>query len=217
MGRISDLRAPSIPRTRFGLHTFCELEHLVPSFKLLLESILLVTSRRKPPRLKMLRTTISTAGARTAARFPYTLRSNFRPFDIATSTLRSAPRRTFTSSKSSTSFTFSSNSRPILRNSTILQRLQNSVRNFRTSRRRYNGASATPSEEPTSLGGRLKKLGREYGWSALGVYFALSALDFPFCYLLVKYLGTERIGEFEFLFSWRSCVVSSLEYWGEVS
>jgi len=41
----------------------------------------------------------------------------------------------------------------------------------------------------------MRKLSREYGWSALGVYFALSALDFPFCYLLVKTLGTDRIGE----------------------
>lgn len=31
----------------------------------------------------------------------------------------------------------------------------------------------------------------------MGVYFALSALDFPFCYLLVRTLGTDRIGEWE--------------------
>ena len=31
----------------------------------------------------------------------------------------------------------------------------------------------------------------------MGVYFALSALDFPFCYLLVRYVGTERVGEIE--------------------
>jgi len=43
----------------------------------------------------------------------------------------------------------------------------------------------------------MRKLSREYGWSALGVYLALSALDFPFCYLLVRYLGTDRIGEWE--------------------
>ena len=43
----------------------------------------------------------------------------------------------------------------------------------------------------------MKKLSREYGWSALGVYLALSALDFPFCYLLVRTLGTDRIGEWE--------------------
>lgn len=40
-------------------------------------------------------------------------------------------------------------------------------------------------------------MSREYGWSALGVYLALTALDFPFCYLLVRYLGTDRIGEWE--------------------
>lgn len=47
----------------------------------------------------------------------------------------------------------------------------------------------------------MKKLTREYGWSALGVYAMLSVLDFPFCYMLVMALGTERIGEFGFLLS----------------
>lgn len=41
---------------------------------------------------------------------------------------------------------------------------------------------------------RLKKLSQEYGWTALGVYLGLSALDFPFCFLAVRMLGTERIG-----------------------
>jgi hypothetical protein len=31
----------------------------------------------------------------------------------------------------------------------------------------------------------------------VGVYFALSALDFPFCFLAVRALGTERIGQWE--------------------
>ena len=43
----------------------------------------------------------------------------------------------------------------------------------------------------------MRKLSREYGYSAVGVYLALSALDFPFCYLAVSYLGTERIGRWE--------------------
>jgi hypothetical protein len=43
----------------------------------------------------------------------------------------------------------------------------------------------------------MRKLSREYGWSALGVYLGLTAIDFPFCYLLVRYLGTERIGMFD--------------------
>jgi len=41
----------------------------------------------------------------------------------------------------------------------------------------------------------MKKLGREYGWSGVGVYAALCILDFPFCYMLVKTLGTDRIGK----------------------
>jgi len=51
----------------------------------------------------------------------------------------------------------------------------------------------------------MKKLSREYGWSALGVYLGLTALDFPFCYLLVRYLGTDKIGE------WEHIVVSNLK------
>ncbi len=42
----------------------------------------------------------------------------------------------------------------------------------------------------------MRKLTREYGWSAAGVYFTLSVLDIPLCYLLVKTLGTERISEY---------------------
>lgn len=43
----------------------------------------------------------------------------------------------------------------------------------------------------------MRKLSREYGYAALGVYLALTALDLPFCYLAVSYLGTERIGRWE--------------------
>ncbi|KAF2872523.1 hypothetical protein BDV95DRAFT_491528 [Massariosphaeria phaeospora] len=54
------------------------------------------------------------------------------------------------------------------------------------------------SPEPApSLSQRLKKLSREYGWTALGVYMALTALDFPFCFLAVRMLGTDRIGHYE--------------------
>lgn len=56
----------------------------------------------------------------------------------------------------------------------------------------------SPKPTPSlSLSQRLKKLSREYGWSAFGVYMALSALDFPFCFLAVRVLGTERIGRWE--------------------
>ncbi|KEF51158.1 uncharacterized protein A1O9_12772 [Exophiala aquamarina CBS 119918] len=43
----------------------------------------------------------------------------------------------------------------------------------------------------------MKKLSREYGWAALGVYLALTALDLPFCFLAVRMLGTDRIGHWE--------------------
>ncbi|KAL7823245.1 hypothetical protein V8C26DRAFT_385853 [Trichoderma gracile] len=58
-------------------------------------------------------------------------------------------------------------------------------------------AAQGAKEENLSLSGRFKKLSREYGWSAVGVYFALSVLDFPFCFLLVRIVGTERIGQVE--------------------
>ena len=44
---------------------------------------------------------------------------------------------------------------------------------------------------------RLRKLSREYGWAALGVYLTLSALDFPICFAAVRLLGVDRIGHFE--------------------
>ncbi|KAF5017537.1 hypothetical protein F66182_10524 [Fusarium sp. NRRL 66182] len=49
----------------------------------------------------------------------------------------------------------------------------------------------------TSFSQRMKNLSREYGWSALGVYLALSALDFPFCFAAVRLFGVERIGHYE--------------------
>ncbi|ERF70597.1 hypothetical protein EPUS_02463 [Endocarpon pusillum Z07020] len=60
-----------------------------------------------------------------------------------------------------------------------------------------SGASPSSSEETLTLSQRMRKLSREYGYAALGVYLALTALDLPFCYLAVSYLGTERIGRWE--------------------
>lgn len=61
---------------------------------------------------------------------------------------------------------------------------------------RFYSSNITTAPAP-SLSQRLKALSKEYGYSALGVYLALSALDFPFCFLAVRYLGTERIGRWE--------------------
>lgn len=58
-------------------------------------------------------------------------------------------------------------------------------------------SSTSESTENLSLGQRLKRLSKDYGWSALGVYLALTALDLPFCFLAVRSLGTDRIGHWE--------------------
>ena len=55
----------------------------------------------------------------------------------------------------------------------------------------------TSPNSSLSLSQRLRKLSREYGWSVFGVYLLLTALDFPFCFIAVRLLGTERIGVWE--------------------
>lgn len=70
----------------------------------------------------------------------------------------------------------------------------------RTNRRFNSGSSSNASEaskEGGSVSQRLRKLSREYGWAALGVYLTLSALDFPICFAAVRLLGPERIGHYE--------------------
>ncbi|KAK3069187.1 DUF1279 super [Teratosphaeriaceae sp. CCFEE 6253] len=66
-----------------------------------------------------------------------------------------------------------------------------------------SNASSAPRQPPSphELAGqpppkqesKFKQLSRKYGWVALGVYLGLTALDFPFCFLAVRWLGTERI------------------------
>lgn len=127
--------------------------------------------------------------------------------------LRKLPQRPITTSTSTpinslcskslpqtTNFTFSSNPRPS--SETLFQRLRTRTnRYFHNSRPRRNG-EAKPENlgDDTSLSGRMKKLSREYGWSVVGVYIFLSAADFPFCYLLVRTLGTDRIGKWDVSF-----------------
>ncbi|PNY23848.1 Uncharacterized protein TCAP_06220 [Tolypocladium capitatum] len=85
--------------------------------------------------------------------------------------------------------------RPTLGTSeTTFARMQQ--RGFRFSAWRRSTDGAKPQEK-LSLGARLKKLSKEYGWSAVGVYLSLSVLDFPFCFLLVRVVGTDAIGKIE--------------------
>lgn len=98
--------------------------------------------------------------------------------------------------------------RPLEQSALLYFRYQRSAlaRRFRSLRFKSDGPNPrhhdpTPhlgSPEPApSLSQRLKQLSREYGWAALGVYFGLSLLDFPFCFLAVRLLGTDRIGHYE--------------------
>ncbi|KAM5455592.1 DUF1279 superfamily [Microsporum audouinii] len=61
---------------------------------------------------------------------------------------------------------------------------------------RSNSTNSHASAKP-SFSQRMRTLSREYGWAAVGVYFFLSALDFPFCFAAVRLLGVERIGHYE--------------------
>lgn len=96
---------------------------------------------------------------------------------------------------------FASSTNPRLLHSSTLHRFSQLRLGFsRRQQRRHNSAGPNPTphlNSPPSLSQRLKKLSREYGWTAVGVYLALSALDFPFCFLAVQWLGTERIGRWE--------------------
>ncbi|KAI3392374.1 hypothetical protein diail_5762 [Diaporthe ilicicola] len=80
----------------------------------------------------------------------------------------------------------------------LLQKTQKRTFNWTWSRRSGGGGKGAEAEaDPQSLSARLRKLSREYGWAALGVYLGLSVLDFPFCFLLVRMVGTDRIAEAE--------------------
>jgi N-terminal acetyltransferase 2 len=43
----------------------------------------------------------------------------------------------------------------------------------------------------------LKELSRKYGWAAVGVYLALSAIDLPICFLFVHSMGQEKAQEIQ--------------------
>lgn len=81
----------------------------------------------------------------------------------------------------------------------LLQYRHQFTRRFNSSKSNpsSSSSSSSSSSNPGSLSQRLRKLSREYGWSALGVYLFLSALDFPFCFAAVRLLGVERIGHYE--------------------
>ncbi|KAJ5949729.1 hypothetical protein N7454_001313 [Penicillium verhagenii] len=106
-------------------------------------------------------------------------------------TMIKSMRRSFT-----TAVNYSSRAMPRLRPGLRSVQLPKQRTNQRFNSGSANNASES-SKEGGSLSQRLRKLSREYGWAALGVYLTLSALDFPICFAAVRLLGVERIGHFE--------------------
>ncbi|KIW13226.1 hypothetical protein PV08_08413 [Exophiala spinifera] len=127
------------------------------------------------------------------------------------SSIRNDTRRTMHTQRSPLS---SSSSRRV--GSGIAQNIRRTPRSSSSGTQHQRGtrwssssSSSGKSTERLSFSQRMKKLSREYGWAALGVYLALTALDFPFCFLAVRMLGTDRIGHWEHVaLSWIKGVVS---------
>lgn len=76
-------------------------------------------------------------------------------------------------------------------------------RRFANSSRRSDKRSSGPNSSGDSTGQaptltqRLKNLSRKYGWVAVAVYLALSVIDFPICFFMVRGMGVEQIGRLE--------------------
>ncbi|KAF2161515.1 hypothetical protein M409DRAFT_58921 [Zasmidium cellare ATCC 36951] len=73
---------------------------------------------------------------------------------------------------------------------------------LRNSRQTRHSSTQTAGDElaskkSLSLSERMKEMSRKYGWIVVGIYLGLSVLDFPFCFLAVRWFGTERIAEIE--------------------
>ena len=62
---------------------------------------------------------------------------------------------------------------------------------------KLSSTTSSSTDPNKSFSQRLKGLTRKYGWAAVGTYFALSVLDYPFFFLAVRAAGTERIGQYE--------------------
>ncbi|KAI0144239.1 hypothetical protein F4776DRAFT_653525 [Hypoxylon sp. NC0597] len=131
---------------------------------------------------------------------------------VASNIERAAWRRTFiTRSQQLKSLSAPTTISYTIPRSTITNSLSKSFKiPFRSTRRSFHrtsrlrdsksspkGTADGATQEPQGITARLKKLSREYGWAALGVYLGLTVLDFPFCFLLVRSVGTEKIGEIE--------------------
>lgn len=68
-------------------------------------------------------------------------------------------------------------------------------RRFQSNSANASSGSSSQAKEPPKKG--IRALMSKYGYSALGVYLALTAIDLPLCFLLVHSVGTEKMEEWE--------------------
>lgn len=74
-------------------------------------------------------------------------------------------------------------------------RTSNTTQLWRLAGRRLQSTASSAKQEPPKKG--IKALMSKYGYSALGVYLGLSAIDLPICFLLVHSVGPEKMEEWE--------------------
>ncbi|TIA88900.1 hypothetical protein E3P99_02344 [Wallemia hederae] len=77
--------------------------------------------------------------------------------------------------------------------------MRNALRNLRirTAGSNWNRCYSTqpkpPPQQSQSLAQRFKELSKKYGWVAVGVYTAISVLDFSAAFAAVNVVGAERV------------------------
>ena len=74
---------------------------------------------------------------------------------------------------------------------------------IRLTSRSFSGTSSRRNSSPDAadpraqtLSARLKRLIKEYGWHALGVYIILSAVDFTVAFGLINFIGAAHVARF---------------------
>lgn len=77
---------------------------------------------------------------------------------------------------------------------TASRRVLLAARTLRTSPPRLT-TPPPASTPPTTVSQRLQHLVKSYGWYALGVYLAFSALDFTVAFVGIKLLGAEQVSQ----------------------
>ena len=158
--------------------------------------------RAAAPRAKIIhaapsRRTIAQSFLSSPLRAPSTLRSHHYPSSHV-HLPASLPRALMTIRSFATSSHFSSSYTPSAPSARIPRSNRSSRYNSTASSSSSSSASGSksqnePEPEPTSAYGRFKQLSKKYGWYAVGVYLALSVVDYSLTLAVVHAVGLERV------------------------